>query len=162
VITGLSMLLLFVAMGLDRGFFTMTLAHITFTMCFVAVVVQSRLLSFDRSLEDAAMDLGATPVRTFFQVTLPVIMPAVISGWMLAFTLSLDDLVISSFTSGPGATTLPMKIYSQVRLGVTPEINAVSTLLIAIVAIGVIIASIANKRREAQRVKDEQAALRGA
>ena len=161
VITGLSLLLLFVAMGLDRGFLTVTLAHITFTMCFVAVVVQSRLVTFDRSLEEAAMDLGATPVRTFFQITLPVIAPAIVSGWMLAFTLSLDDLVIASFTSGPGATTLPMKIYSQVRLGVTPEINAVCTLLIAVVAVGIIIASIANKRREAQRIVDEQAALRG-
>ncbi|TJX00806.1 MAG: ABC transporter permease subunit, partial [Mesorhizobium sp.] len=114
VITGLSLLLLFVAVGLDRGFVTVTLAHITLTMCFVAVVVQSRLITFDRSLEEAAMDLGAPPVKTFFQITLPVIMPAIVSGWMLAFTLSLDDLVIASFTSGPGATTLPMKIYSQV------------------------------------------------
>lgn len=161
VITGLSMLLFFVAVGLDRGFFTLTLAHITFTMCFVTVVVQSRLISFDRALEEAAMDLGATPVGTFFQVTLPVILPAIISGWMLAFTLSLDDLVISNFTSGPGATTLPMKIYSQVRLGVTPEINAVCTILIAIVATGVIIASVVNKRREVQRQRDEQAAQRG-
>ncbi|MGB3502822.1 MAG: ABC transporter permease subunit [Mesorhizobium sp.] len=161
VITGLSLLLLFVAVGLDRGFMTVTLAHITFTMCFVAVVVQSRLVSFDRSLEEAAMDLGATPVKTFFQVTLPVILPAIVSGWMLAFTLSLDDLVIASFTSGPGATTLPMKIYSQVRLGVTPEINAACTLLIGVVAIGVIAASIVNKRREARRVLDEQAAQRG-
>ncbi len=161
VITGLSMLLLFVAMGLDRGFVTLTLAHITFTMCFVAVVVQSRLVSLDRSLEEAAMDLGATPVWTFFQVTLPVIMPAIVSGWMLAFTLSLDDLVTSSFTAGPGATTLPMKIYSQVRLGVTPEINAVCTLLIGVVSIGVIAASIVNKRREVQRQRDEQAAQRG-
>lgn len=161
VITGLSLLLLFVAVGLDRGFVTVTLAHITFTMCFVAVVVQSRLVSFDRSLEEAAMDLGATPVKTFFQVTLPVILPAIISGWMLAFTLSLDDLVIASFTSGPGATTLPMKIYSQVRLGVTPEINAACTILIGIVALGVIAASIVNKRREVQRRLDEQAAQRG-
>ncbi|MBO6718161.1 MAG: ABC transporter permease subunit [Rhizobiaceae bacterium] len=158
VITGLSLLLLFVAVGLDRGFLTVTLAHITFSMCFVAVVVQSRLLTFDRSLEEAAMDLGATPARTFFQVTLPVILPAVVSGWMLAFTLSLDDLVIASFTSGPGATTLPMKIYSQVRLGVTPEINAVCTILIAIVASGVIAASLVNKRRDVQRMRDEQAA----
>ena len=161
VITGLSLLLLFVAVGLDRGFFTVTLAHITFTMCFVAVVVQSRLMTFDRSLEEAAMDLGATPVRTFFSVTLPVILPAIVSGWMLAFTLSLDDLVIASFTSGPGATTLPMKIYSQVRLGVTPEINAACTLLIGVVALGVVAASIVNKRREVQRVLDEQAAQRG-
>jgi putrescine transport system permease protein len=161
VITGLSLLLLFVAIGLDRGFLTVTLAHITFSMCFVAVVVQSRLVTFDRSLEEAAMDLGATPVKTFFAITLPVIAPAIISGWMLAFTLSLDDLVIASFTSGPGATTLPMKIYSQVRLGVTPEINAICTILIAIVATGVIIASIFNKRREVQRRRDEQAAQRG-
>ena len=161
VITGLSLLLLFVAVGLDRGFVTVTLAHITFTMCFVAVVVQSRLMTFDRSLEEAAMDLGATPVKTFFQVTLPVILPAIISGWMLAFTLSLDDLVIASFTSGPGATTLPMKIYSQVRLGVTPEINAACTILIGIVAIGVLVASVVNKRREVQRARDEQAAQRG-
>ena len=161
VITGLSLLLLFVAIDLERGFLTVTLAHITFTMCFVAVVVQSRLLTFDRSLEEAAMDLGATPVRTFFEVTLPVIAPAIVSGWMLAFTLSLDDLVIASFTSGPGATTLPMKIYSQVRLGVTPEINAVCTLLIGVVALGVIVASLANKRREVQRQRDEQAAMQG-
>jgi putrescine transport system permease protein len=129
-------------------------------MCFVAVVVQSRLVSFDRSLEEAAMDLGAPPVTTFMKITLPVILPAVVSGWMLAFTLSLDDLVIASFTSGPGATTLPMKIYSQVRLGVTPEINAVCTILIALVTTGVIIASIVNKRREVQRRRDEQAAFR--
>ena len=161
VITGLSLLLLFVAIGLDRGLFTLTLAHITFTMCFVAVVVQSRLVTFDRSLEEAAMDLGATPVKTFLQVTLPVIAPAIISGWMLAFTLSMDDLVISNFTSGPGATTLPMKIYSQVRLGVTPEINAACTILIAVVTVGVIAASILNKRREVQRQRDEQAAQRG-
>jgi putrescine transport system permease protein len=161
VITGLSLLLLFVAIGLDRGFFTVTLAHITFSMCFVAVVVQSRLMTFDRSLEEAAMDLGAPPVKTFFQITLPIIAPAIVSGWMLAFTLSLDDLVIASFTSGPGATTLPMKIYSQVRLGVTPEINAACTLMIAVVATGVIAASIVNKRREIQRQRDEQAAQRG-
>ncbi|TBG92290.1 ABC transporter permease subunit, partial [Rhizobium leguminosarum] len=113
VITGLSLLLLFVAIGFDRGFWTITLAHTTLTMCFVAVVVQSRLLSFDQSIEEAAQDLGAPPVRTFFEITLPIIAPAVLSGWILAFTLSLDDLVIASFTSGPGATTLPMRIYSQ-------------------------------------------------
>ncbi len=161
VITGLSLLLLFVAIGFDRGFWTVTLAHTTLTMCFVAVVVQSRLVTFDRSLEEAAMDLGATPVTTFMKITLPIILPAVVSGWMLAFTLSLDDLVIASFASGPGATTLPMKIYSQVRLGVTPEINAVCTLMIAFVAVGVLIAGIMNKRSELQRVRDEQAALRG-
>ena len=161
VITGLSLLLLFVAIGFDRGFWTVTLAHITFSMCFVTVVVQSRLLSFDRSIEEAALDLGATPVRTFFEVTLPVIAPAVLSGWMLALTLSLDDLVIASFTTGPGATTLPMKIYSQVRLGVTPEINAACTILIGLVALGVLIASILTKRREVQRQRDEQAAFAG-
>ena len=161
VITGLSLLLLFVAINFDRGFWTVTLAHTTLTMCFVAVVVQSRLVTFDRSLEEAAMDLGATPVKTFFAITLPVILPAVVSGWMLAFTLSLDDLVIASFTSGPGATTLPMKIYSQVRLGVTPEINAVCTIMIAVIAVGVVATSVLNKRREVQRVRDEQAALRG-
>lgn len=157
VITGLSMLLLFVSINLDRGFWTLLLAHITFSMCFVAVVVQSRLISFDRSLEEAAQDLGATPVVTFMTITLPLILPAVLSGWVLAFTLSLDDLVISSFTSGPGATTLPMKIYSQVRFGVTPEINAICTILIALVTTGVIIASIVNKRREVQRQRDERA-----
>ncbi|ERM01324.1 putrescine/spermidine ABC transporter permease [Brucella intermedia 229E] len=160
VITGLSLLLLFVAMNFDRGFWTIVLAHITFAMCFVAVVVQSRLVSFDRSLEEAAMDLGAPPVTTFMKVTLPVILPAVVSGWMLAFTLSLDDLVIASFASGPSASTLPMKIYSQMRRGVTPEINAICTILIALVTTGVIVASIVNKRREVQRRRDEQAAFR--
>jgi putrescine transport system permease protein len=145
VILGLSLLLLFVAIDLDRGFWTVTLAHISFSMCFVAVVVQARLVSFDRSLEEAAMDLGAPPLRTFLSVTLPLIFPAVAAGWMLAFTLSLDDLVLASFTTGPGATTLPMRIYSQVRLGVTPEINAVSTIFIAVVTIIVIIASFAMK-----------------
>jgi putrescine transport system permease protein len=147
VITGLSLLLLFVSIGFERGFWTVSLAHITFSMCFVAVVVQSRLVSYDMSLEEAAQDLGCTPFEAFYKITLPVILPAVIAGWMLAFTLSLDDLVIASFTSGPGATTLPMKIFSQVRLGVTPEINAVCTVLIGFVATGVIIASLINKRR---------------
>jgi putrescine transport system permease protein len=151
VILGLSLLLLFVAVELDRGFWTVTLAHTTFTMCFVAVVVQSRLIGFDRSLEEAAMDLGAPPLRTFRSVTLPLIFPAVAAGWILAFTLSLDDLVIASFTTGPGATTLPMRIYSQVRLGVTPEINAVSTIFIAFVAVLVIAASLAMKRQQAAR-----------
>nr|WP_307154132.1 ABC transporter permease subunit [Rhodopseudomonas julia] len=151
VITGLSLLLLFVAINFDRGFWTVTIAHITFSMCFVAVVVQSRLLSFDRSLEEAALDLGATPVKTFFAVTLPLIAPAVVAGWMLAFSLSLDDLVIASFTTGPGATTLPMKIYSQVRRGVTPEINAVCTILVALVTMGVLTASIIGKARAPAR-----------
>jgi putrescine transport system permease protein len=147
VITGLSLLLLFVAIDLDRGFWTVMLAHTTFTLCFVAVVVQSRLITFDRSLEEAAADLGATPLKTFFSVTLPVIAPAVAAGWMLAFTLSLDDLVIASFTTGPGATTLPLRIYSQVRLGVTPEINAVCTLFIGFVTLIVILSSLAMKRQ---------------
>ncbi len=146
VITGLSLLLLFVAVGLDRGFWTVTIAHTTFTMCFVTVVVQSRLITFDRSLEEAAMDLGATPLRAFLSVTLPLIAPAVAAGFLLAFTLSMDDLVIASFTSGPGATTLPMRIYSQVRLGVTPEINAAATLLIAFVTLGVTAAALLTKR----------------
>ncbi|WP_185984857.1 ABC transporter permease [Aureimonas mangrovi] len=158
VITGLSLLLLFVAVGIDRSFWTIALAHITFSMCFVAVVVQSRLLSFDRSLEEAAQDLGCPPFKAFLLVTLPVIWPAVAAGWMLAFTLSLDDLVIASFTSGPGATTLPMRIYSQVRLGVTPEINAISTILIGVVATGVIAATLVTKRREVRRLRDERLA----
>jgi putrescine transport system permease protein len=147
VITGLSLLLLFVAISFDRGFWTVTIAHTTFTMCFVCVVVQSRLVGFDRGLEEAALDLGAPPWKTFFLITLPLILPGVVSGWLLAFTLSLDDLVIASFTTGPGATTLPMRIYSQVRLGVTPEINAVSTILIALITVGVIAASVLNKVR---------------
>ncbi|KAA0971819.1 ABC transporter permease subunit [Aureimonas fodinaquatilis] len=158
VITGLSLLLLFVAIGFDRGFWTVSLAHTTFAMCFVAVVVQSRLVSFDRSLEEAAQDLGCTPLKAFLSVTLPVIWPAVAAGWMLAFTLSLDDLVIASFTSGPGATTLPMRIYSQVRLGVTPEINAISTILIGVVTTGVLISSIIFKRQEVRRLRDERLA----
>ncbi|WP_108659195.1 ABC transporter permease [Acuticoccus kandeliae] len=145
VITGLSMLLLFVAIGFDRGFWTITIAHTTFALCFVAVVVQSRLTAFDMSLEEAARDLGAPPVKAFCLVTLPVIAPAVAAGWLLAFTLSLDDLVIASFTSGPGSTTLPMRIFSAVRLGVSPEINAASTILIGVVAVGVITASLATK-----------------
>ncbi len=158
VITGLSLLLLFVAIGMDRGFWTITIAHITFSMCFAAVVVQSRLLDFDKSVEEAAMDLGATPVNSFFQVTLPIIAPAVISAWLLAFTLSLDDLVIASFTTGPGATTLPMKIYSQVRLGVTPEINAVSTIMIAFVTVGVLAASYITKRSTMKAAADARKA----
>jgi putrescine transport system permease protein len=147
VITGLSLLLLFVAVGLDRGFFTIIIAHTTLTMCFVTVVVQSRLASFDRSLEEAAMDLGCPPGRTFFAITLPLIAPAVAAGFLLAFSLSLDDLVVASFTTGPGATTLPIRIYSEVRLGVKPEINAVCTIFIAVVAVAVVAASLAEKGR---------------
>ena len=150
VITGLSLLLLFVAAAIDRSFWTIVIAHTTLTMGFVTVVVQARLLGFDRSIEEAAMDLGAPPVKTFFAVTLPMIAPAVAAGWMLAFTLSLDDLVIASFTTGPGATTLPIRIYSEVRLGVKPEINAICTIMIAVVAVTVVAASLLSKLREAK------------
>jgi len=145
VITGLSLLLLFVALDAERGFWTVTIAHTTLTMCFVAVVVQSRLGSLDRSLEEAAMDLGCDPVRAFIAVTLPLIWPAIAAGWMLAFTLSLDDLVIASFTTGPGSATLPIRIYSEVRLGVKPEINAICTLVIALIAAVIVVASLASK-----------------
>ena len=153
IITGLALLLLFVAINVDRGFWTVTLAHSTLTMCFVAVVVQSRLLSFDMSLEEAAMDLGCPPLRAFLTVTLPLIFPAVGAGWMLAFMLSLDDLVIASFTTGPGSTTLPIRIYSEVRMGVKPEINAVSTIMIALVAVSVVVASWVAKRSEMARTR---------
>lgn len=162
VITGLSLLLLFIGIGLDRGVLTIVLAHTTFSMCFVSVVVSSRLVSFDRSLEEAALDLGCTPFQAFRLVTLPIIAPAVISGWLLAFTLSLDDLVIASFATGPSATTLPMKIWSSVRLGVSPEINALSTILIGLVTIGVISASLSTKQAALRRQKEEQAAARSA
>jgi len=151
VITGLSLLLLFVASDIDRGFWTITFAHTTLTACFVTVVVQSRLLTFDTSLEEAAMDLGCPPLRTFLTVTLPLIAPALASGWMLAFTLSLDDLVIASFTTGPGATTLPIRIYSQVRLGVKPEINAICSIMIAVVATGIVAASLLTKFNDVGR-----------
>src|ERR1700726_459177 len=153
VITGLSLLLLFVAINAERGFWTVTIAHTTLTMCFVAVVVQSRLISLDRSLEEAAMDLGCDPARAFLAVTLPLIVPAIAAGWMLAFTLSLDDLVIASFTTGPGSSTLPIRIYSEVRLGVKPEINAICTLVVAIVGLGVIAAAVLNRRNELQRAE---------
>jgi putrescine transport system permease protein len=145
VITGLSMLLLFVAIAIDRGFWTVVVAHTTMAMCFVAVIMQSRLGDFDVSLEEAAMDLGATPLRTFFAVTLPLILPAVAASWMLAFALSLDDLVIASFTTGPGATTLPIRIYSAVKLGVKPEMNAVCSIMIGVVGTAVIAASLLTK-----------------
>jgi putrescine transport system permease protein len=148
VILGLSLLLLFVAFDLPRGVWTVTVGHATMTLCYAAVVVQARLITFDRALEEAAQDLGRTPVQAFLEITLPNIAPAVAAAWMLAFTLSLDDLVISSFTSGPGSTTLPMRIYSQVRLGVSPEINAISTLLIGLVATGVIGAYLVQQRRK--------------
>jgi len=145
VITGLSLLLLFVAVAADRGFWTVAIAHTTMAMCFVTVIVQSRLVDFDMSLEEAAMDLGASPLRTFASVTLPLILPAIAAAWMLAFALSIDDLVIASFTTGPGATTLPIRIYSEVRLGVKPEINAVCTIIITLVAVTVVAASLITK-----------------
>ena len=147
VILGLSLLLLFVAVGVARGFWTVIIAHTTLTLCYATVVVQARLVSFDEALEEAARDLGAPPRKAFALVTLPNIAPAVAAAWMLAFTLSLDDLVIASFTTGPGATTLPIRIYSAVRLGVSPEINAISTLLIGLVATGVIAVYLLNMRR---------------
>lgn len=145
VIIGLALLLLFVAVEIERGFWTVTIAHTTLTMGFVTVVVQARLLGFDRSLEEAAMDLGAPPLRTFMTVTLPLIAPAIAAGWVLAFMLSLDDFVIANFVTGPGAGTLPIRIYSEVRLGVRPEINAVCTIIIAVVALGIIAASLLTK-----------------
>jgi len=154
VITGLSLLLLFVALNVDRGFWTIVAAHTTLTMCFVTVIVQSRLIGFDRSLEEAAMDLGCPPLKTFLTVTLPLIFPAIAAGWMLAFSLSLDDLVIASFTTGPGATTLPIRIYSQVRLGVKPEINAICTIMIAVVALVTIVASLMTKRGATRRKRE--------
>ena len=143
VITGLSLLLLFVSMEqligwpAGRGKTTIIIAHVTFCMAYVAVVVQSRLAGLDRDLEEAAMDLGARPVRVFFDITIPVIAPALVAGWLLAFTLSLDDLVVASFVTGPGASTLPMVIFSKVRLGVSPDINALATIIIVVVAIAV-------------------------
>jgi putrescine transport system permease protein len=158
VITGLSLLLLFVALEQligwprGRGMLTIILAHITFTMSYVAVVVQSRLAGFDESLEEAAMDLGARPVTVFVRITLPLIIPAVVSGWLLAFTISWDDVVVSQFVAGPSSTTLPMVIFSKVRLGVSPDVNALATLMVLIVALGIVISSIwmhaLTKRRE--------------
>jgi putrescine transport system permease protein len=160
VILGLSLLLLFVAAGLPRGFWTVTLSHATLTLAYTTVVVQARLGSFDIALEEAARDLGCPPWKAFMLVTLPVIAPAVAAAWVMAFTLSLDDLVIASFTSGPGATTLPMRLYSQVRLGVDPKINAVSTLLIGLVATGVIAVYLLQMRRRG-RGRAPQAARPG-
>jgi putrescine transport system permease protein len=148
VITGIALLLLFVTMQsligwpAGRGVLTIIIAHSTFCTAYVTVVVQSRLADFDLSLEEAAMDLGANPVRVFFDITLPIIAPALISGWLLSFTLSLDDLVIASFVSGPGSSTLPMIIFSKVRLGVSPEVNALATIIIGVVATGVALATI--------------------
>jgi len=161
VITGLSLLLLFVAMEgtfgwpSGRGMGTIIIAHTTFCMAYVAVIVQARLASMDETLEEAAMDLGAKPASLFFLVTLPLIAPAIISGWLLSFTLSLDDLVIASFVSGPGNSTLPMVIFSKVRLGVTPEVNALATIMIAIVAIGVAVAMYQMRQQASQTHEPE-------
>ena len=148
VITGLSLLLLFVAVNLDRGFWTVTIAHTTLTLCFVAVIVQARLAGADHSIEEAAMDLGCPPLRTFLTVTLPMAAPAVLSGFLLAFSLSLDDLVVASFTTGPGATTLPIRIYSEVRMGVKPEINAICTVMITVVTLALVTASFIARRAD--------------
>lgn len=156
VILGLASLLLFVAMEqligwpAGRGMTTITIAHVTFSLAYVAVIVQSRLVRLDPSLEEAAMDLGARPWKVFFVVTLPLIAPALAAGWLLAFTLSLDDLVIASFVSGPGASTLPMVVYSSVRLGVSPEINALATVLVVMVATGILVAGWLMHRRAAR------------
>lgn len=154
VITGLSLLLLFVSLQqaigwpAQRGFSTITIAHTTFAMAYVAVVVRSRLAAMDESLEEAAMDLGCGPLRVLFDITLPLIAPAMIAGWLLAFTLSLDDLVIASFVSGPGSSTLPMYIFSKVKLGVTPDINALASLMILLVSVGLVVAWMVARRRK--------------
>lgn len=145
VIVGLALLLFFVALNWERGALTIACAHTTLTLCFVTILVQSRLLTLDKSLEEAAIDLGCPPLKTFFHITLPLIFPAILAGFLLAFTLSLDDIVLASFTSGPGATTLSMRIYSQLRLGITPEINAVCTLLILFITLSIGFISLATK-----------------
>ncbi|HZO21042.1 MAG TPA: ABC transporter permease subunit [Steroidobacteraceae bacterium] len=164
VITGLSLLLLFVALedaiGWPRGrsAVTITLAHVTFCMAYVTVVVQSRLVGFDESLEEAAMDLGARPAKVFFRITLPLIVPALMSGWLLAFTLSWDDVVISQFVAGPSSSTLPMVIFSKVRLGVSPDVNALATLMVLVVACGIVAASIWMSYQNRRRERDMQLA----
>lgn len=164
VITGLSLLLLFVALEQaigwprGRGMLTITLAHITFSMAYVTVVVQSRLAGFDESLEEAAMDLGARPAKVFFRITLPLIVPALVSGWLLAFTLSWDDLVISQFVAGPGSSTLPMVIFSKVRLGVSPDVNALATIMVLIVSTGIAVSSVWMRYQNRRRERDMQLA----
>jgi putrescine transport system permease protein len=166
VITGVSSLIFFLLLAQwigwpsQRGFTTITLAHITFSMVFVTTIVQARLLQFDRAIEEAAMDLGSKPWQVLFDITLPVISPAILSGWLLAFTISLDDVVITSFTTGPGSTTLPLLIWSKVKLGVTPDINALATLMVVAVGLCVVIAGIVMNRAEARRLADERLAFR--
>ncbi|MBC7655962.1 MAG: ABC transporter permease subunit, partial [Frankiaceae bacterium] len=164
VVTGLSLLLMFVTLfsplGMSpKGIGSIWIAHVTFTMAFVTVVVSSRLADLDKSLEEAAMDLGANRLKVFFVITLPIIMPALMSGWLLAFTLSLDDVVISSFVAGPDSTTLPMKIFSSVRLGLNPKINALATLLVAVVATAALIGWWISYREEKRRIRDMQMVL---
>ena len=165
VITGISMLMLFLMMAQwigwpgSRGFTTITIAHITFSMTYVTTIVQSRLSSMDIAIEEAAMDLGARPWRVLTDVTLPVISPAILAGWLLAFTISLDDVVITNFTTGPGATTLPILIWSKVKLGVTPDINALATIIVAIVGLSVAAAGFLMQRAEARRERDIQMAV---
>ena len=164
VVTGLSLLLMFVTLfgplGISpKGMGSIWIAHVTFTMAFVAVVVSSRLAELDKSLEEAAMDLGANRLKVFFVITLPIIMPALMSGWLLAFTLSLDDVVISSFVAGPDSTTLPMKIFSSVRLGLNPKINALATLLVAVVSVAAMLGWWIGLREERRRIRDMQLAL---
>jgi putrescine transport system permease protein len=164
VITGLSLLLMFVALqqviGWPKGSgaLTITLSHITFCMAYVTVVVQSRLVGFDESLEEAAMDLGARPVTVFFRVTLPLIVPAILSGWLLAFTLSWDDLVITQFVAGPGSSTLPMVIFSKVRLGVSPDVNALATIMVLLVSTGILTSAVWMRYQNRRRERDEHLA----
>ena len=168
VITGLSLLLLFVAMEQligwprGRGVTTITIAHITFSMAYVTVIIQSRLSNFDESLEEAAMDLGARPLKVFWRITLPLIAPAVASGWLLAFTLSWDDVVISQFVAGPGSSTLPMVIFSKVRLGVSPDVNALATIMVLIVATGVVSSALWMQSRERRRQREMRLAAESA
>jgi len=166
VITGLALLLLFVAMGHafgwpERGMITIWMAHVTFCTAYVAVVISARLRELDRSIEEAAMDLGATPLKVFFVITLPMIAPAIITGWLLAFTLSLDDLVIARFVTGAGANTLPMEIMNSVRRGMNPEINALASLILLVVGIAGFIAWRIMAHKEKQRIRDIQKAARG-
>ena len=164
VITGISSLMFFIMLAewigwpAQRGFTTITLAHITFSMVFVTTVVQARMVQADRSIEEAAMDLGSRPWQVLFDVTLPVIFPAIMSGWLLAFTISLDDVVITAFTTGPGATTLPLLIWSKVKLGVTPDINALATLMVVVVGLGVVLAGIIMSRADKRRSADARLA----
>jgi len=166
VITGISLLMLFIVMAEwigwpgSRGFTTITIAHITFSMTYVTTIVQARLSSADIAVEEAALDLGSRPWQVLRDITLPIISPSVVSGWLLAFTISLDDVVITSFTTGPGSTTLPILIWSKVKLGVTPDINALATLIVLVVAIGVVAASIIMHRMETRRERDTQMAIK--